>query len=58
MCIRDRSAIGEYRFVLITDNTITTKGASAEDSILGKLKEAGVDVNNYYEVLEYYGVKY
>jgi hypothetical protein len=54
----DPSAIGEYRFVLITDNTITTKGASAEDSILGKLKEAGVDVNNYYEVLEYYGVKY
>jgi hypothetical protein len=50
--------INEFKFLLITDNTITTKGASAENSILGKLKEAGVDVNNYYEVLEYYGVKY
>ena len=54
----DPGATSEFRFLVITDNTITTKGASAEDSILGKLKEAGVDVNNYYEVLEYYGVKY
>lgn len=56
--VLDPSAMSEYKFLLITDNTITTKGVSAENSILGKLKEAGVDVNNYYEVLKYYGVKY
>ena len=56
--VYDPSLVSEYRFLLITDNTITTKGASAEDSILGKLKEAGVDVNNYYEALEYHGVEY
>ncbi len=56
--VLEPSMINEFKFLLITDNTITTKGASAEDNILGKLKEAGVDVKNYYEVLEYYGVKY
>lgn len=53
----DASIISEYKFLLITDNTVS-KGASSENSILSKLNEAGVDVNNYYDVLKYYGVKY
>lgn len=45
----------EYRFLLITDNTI---GKSAtKESILEELKNAGIDANNYYEVCEYYGIK-
>lgn len=53
----DVSIIPEYKFLLVTDNTVS-KGASSEYSILSKLNDAGVDVNNYYDVLKYYGVKY
>ncbi len=50
-------AVEEYRFMLITDNTVTgNKGTSAEAEILLKLTEAGVDVNNYHEVMEYFGI--
>ena len=49
--------IVEYRFMLITDNTVN-KGASAEQNILNELEEAGVDINNYYEVMDYYGLEY
>jgi len=49
--------ITEYRFLLITDNTVTAaKGESAEEAILSKLDKAGVDINNYYEVIDYYGL--
>jgi hypothetical protein len=55
----DPSGVEEYRFMLITDNTVTgKKGASAEAAILSKLTKAGVDVNNYYEVMDYFGLKY
>jgi len=52
-------AVEEYRFMLITDNTVTgSKGASAEADILSKLTKAGVDINDYYEVMDYFGLKY
>lgn len=49
--------ITEYRFLIITDNTVT-KSTSSEAAILDKLKNAGVDVNNYYEVADYFGLDY
>jgi len=57
--VLDPSIIEEYRFLLITDNTVMGgKGVSTEKDILTKLTEAGVDVNNYYEVMDYFGLKY
>jgi len=53
------NAIEEFRFMLITDNTVTAaKGESAEEAILLNLKKAGVDVTNYYDVMDYYGLEY
>lgn len=47
----------EYRFLLITDNTVAgSKGITAETEIKSKLSKAGIDVSNYYEVIEYYGI--
>jgi len=55
----DPNAITEYRFLLITDNTVTApKGESAEKAIIEKLTKAGVDVTNYYEVMDYFGFIY
>ena len=51
------SVLPEYKFILITDNTVN-KGISAEQSILNGLEQAGVDINNYYEVMDYYGLDY
>ncbi len=51
-------AIEEYRFLLITDNTVVTKGASAQQDILNSLSKANVNVNNYYEVMDYFGLPY
>jgi len=57
--VMDPSVIEHYRFLLITDYTITNpKGSSAEKAILEKLKKEGVDVNNYYEVMTYFELKY
>lgn len=56
--VLDPNLISEYRFLLITDNTVTAaKGKSAEEAILSKLSKAGVDVNNYYDVIDYYGLE-
>jgi len=53
------SVLSEYRFLLITDNTVTpAKGVSASSEILDKFKKAGVDVNDYYEVMDYFGLDY
>lgn len=53
----DPDVITEYRFMLITDNTVMgKKGLSAKDNILMKLKDDGVDVNNYHEVADYFGL--
>ena len=51
------NAISEFRFLLITDNTIT-KSASSGQEILDKLERAGVDVNDYYEVMDYFELDY
>ena len=51
------SALVEYRFLLITDNTVT-KGASSQQDILNSLSKANVNVNNYYEVMDYFGKPY
>ncbi len=57
--VLDPDIITEYRFMLITDNTVMgSKGAAAEKNILMRLEKAGVDVNNYYEVMDYFGLKY
>ncbi len=59
MGVLDPEEITEYRFMLITDNTVTaSKGASSENTLLMKLEKADVDVNNYYEVMDYFGLKY
>jgi len=47
--------ITEYRFLLITDNTVTK---SSGGDILDKLSNAGVDVNNYYELMDYFDLDY
>ncbi len=49
--------LSQYRFIIITDNTVT-KSVSSGEAILDKLKNAGVDVNDYYEVMEYFGLEY
>ncbi|HQG76640.1 MAG TPA: collagen-like protein [Bacteroidales bacterium] len=55
----DPLVITEYRFMLITDKTVTgTKGVPAEKNILMKLEKAGVNINNYHEVLDYFGLRH
>ncbi|PHR73597.1 MAG: hypothetical protein COA67_02400 [Lutibacter sp.] len=44
----------EYRFMLITDNTVGKTNTNA----LSQLEAAGVDVNNYEDVMDYYGLEY
>ncbi len=57
--VLDPSAIEEYRFLLITDNTVTApKGTSTEKFIKEKLTKTGVNINDYYEVIDYFGLDY
>ena len=42
------------KFVIISTNS-TTSGKSSKESILQELKDAGVDVNDYQQVAEYFG---
>lgn len=49
------SGITEYRFLIITDNTVTK---SSGQDIIDKLTSLGVDVNNYYELMDYFGLEY
>jgi len=51
------SALSEYRFLLITDNTVLTKSSSGKN-ILSRMEQAGVDVTNYYDVMDYFGLEY
>jgi hypothetical protein len=55
--VLDPSVLSAYRFIVITDNTVT-KSVSSGEAILDKLINAGVDVNDYYEVMEYFGLEY
>ncbi len=52
----DPDAITEYRFMLITDNTVTSGRKAAGSSVLDALEDAGVDVSDYYAVCAYYGI--
>ena len=45
----------EYHFLLITDNTVGGKSATTV-GVLDELKNAGVDVNDYYAVCDYYDI--
>lgn len=47
----------EYRFLLITDNTVMGK-TSSEGNIVDRLKSSGVDINNYYEVMNHFGLEH
>ncbi len=51
------SNVREYRFMLITDNTVTSGRVAAGVSVMDELKNAGVDVNDYYAVCDYYGIE-
>lgn len=53
--VLDPNALTEYRFLIITDNTVTK---SSGQDILDKLSNAGVDVNDYYELMDYFGLDY
>ncbi len=44
----------EYRFILITDNTVGK--SMTTQSVLEELKNAGIDTTNYYDVCDYYGI--
>ena len=55
--VLDPSVLSHYRFIVITDNTVT-KSVSSGEAVLDKLINAGVDVNDYYEVMEYFGLEY
>ena len=56
--VLDPGEITEYRFMLITDNTIMgTKGEKSGNTILEKLSLAGVDPDNYYQVMKYFGLE-
>ena len=46
----------EYRFMLITDNTVTSGRISSDESVQDRLNDAGVDINNYFEVCHYFGI--
>ena len=52
--------VSEYRFMLITDSSVVSKSGkkkgNSDSSILTKLREAGVDTENYYEVCKYFGI--
>lgn len=56
--VLDPGEITEYRFMLITDNTVMgTKGEKSANNILEKLTLAGVDPGNYHQVMKYFGLE-
>lgn len=57
--VLDPDIVTEYRFMLITDNTVeVAKGISAENDILMKLEKAGVDVTNFDQMCDYFGINH
>ncbi len=50
------NAGAKFRYVLIPAST--SKSANPQQEILYNLDRAGVDVNNYYQVMDYYGLEY
>ena len=49
------TGIDKYKFLLITDNTVTGR-TSVSGNIKQELLHNGIDINNYYEVCNYYGI--
>ncbi len=43
--------------MLITGNNVSTKSSGGK-GIHSEMEKAGVDVNNYYEVMDYFGIDY
>lgn len=51
--------IDEVKIIIIeSSNTTTGKSTSTKSDVFNELKQAGVDVNDYYAVLDYYGIDY
>jgi hypothetical protein len=44
--------------IVIAESTNTTTGKSGKESIRESLKSAGVDINDYYAVMDYFGLDY
>ncbi len=44
--------------LVIAESTSTTVGKSSKQSILSKMKSEGVDINDYYAVMDYFGLDY
>lgn len=56
--VLDPGEITEYRFMLITDNTVlSSKGEKSGNNILEKISLAGVDPDNYHQVMKYFGLE-
>ncbi len=47
----------KFRYVLIPASA-ASKSANPQQEILYNLDRAGVDINNYYQVMDYYGLEY
>lgn len=48
--------VAEYRYIIIPP--ANTKSANSKEAILKELNDAGVDINDYHEVMDYYGLDY
>lgn len=44
--------------VVIAESTSTVTGKSGKQGIRSELKDAGVDINDYYAVMDYFGLDY
>ena len=51
------SILSQYRFLCITDNTVTKSTSSGQD-VIDRMTNLGVDVNDYFEVMDYFGLEY
>ena len=44
--------------IVVAESTSTTIGKMGKESIREELKSAGVDINDYYAVMDYFGLEY
>lgn len=51
---------GQFTLVktIIIESFSTTTGKSADKDVLSEIKAAGININDYYEVADYYGIDY
>jgi len=50
--------LGKLKIVIAESNSTTVAGKSSKESTLSKMKNAGVDINDYYAVMDYFGLEY